>query len=339
MADFLMEDNIFSRIESNYNEAIDLCKKNNYLGNCTSTNEFCCVFKKILGYNTSKPLAKRPLAKRRRVGPAAARVAAPADSHDEASTDSDDDPPDPLHKNMCSCRLSAMIMFTMLKLNQDTPTGDIFFKEYYKIRDTHLINNLMYPKNLRGHNVSLGEGNAYYKNKTFESTIPTILPKHPDLYIVQILQVNVTDGAIGPVHSFIVKVDVSTNVDVSPVCHVLSAWNDDEKAIPPTYKIFDFNTLQKMLESYRFHGEKKEGEQIEWLEIKKERCEELFGTGTSLGENLIVLFLNESLILNKGLSSSPSYRGGKKKLKTKYKNKKSKRKKKRKTKKKRKINI
>ena len=287
MADFLMADNIYRRIISNYNNAISVCK-DDYFGDGTSTNEFICGFELALG----EKISDRPQ-KRGRI-----------------PIDVDGRPYDEFYKIMCGCRISTLVMFTMLKLDIDKPIGPDFLREYKIIYESEMIQKIM--GNPMGHNIRLYDD--YAVGFGLDHKIPTILPENPDLYIVQILAIDEHIG-IGTAHSFIVK------VEESGLCHILSSWNDHERTTPPIHERFEFYELRAMLKSYTIVGE-----QINWSGIQRDACERLFGPGNVLGENLIVLFLNEDLL-------NPLHTGGnKKKVKTKSKNKKSKRKKKRKRK-------
>ena len=279
------KDDIFFRIKENYNKAIGLCKTEP-LGSEAAKSEVICGIEQTM----EQPIALRPNPRRliRNV------------------PDEDEDPMASMEKQMCGCRLTAMIMFVMALLDIDTPNGKLFLEKYTKLINDPIIKKIM------------GSGFNESEFANINKKIPNILPSIPNLYIVQILKMINWPGVgnfYTPVHSFIVNINTIGN------CYVLSSWFDggESQATPVVYNELGFYDLQQMLIPTNLHI--------------KEITNKLFGQDNNLEGNLLVLFLSKELFTS-------SLKGGKKRNKSKRKKRKkgkkdkSKRRNKRKTKRK-----
>ena len=271
------KDNIFLRIKENYNSAIELCETAPLSAAAAKSKVICGIEQTV-----SQPIAGRPSARRLL----------------RERVDEDEEPMASMEKQMCGCRLTAVVMFVMVLLEKDTPTGKRFLKAHQKLIENPIIKEIV--------------GSGFKESRLVEinETIPNILPEIPNLYIVQVLKMINWPGVgnfYTPVHSFIV------NFDASGMCYVLSSWysGGETSATPVIYNELGFYDLQTMLLPENVSS--------------KETTDKLFGEGNHLEGNLVVLFLGKELF--------PSLLKGGKKRKSKKK-KKTKRKKKRKTKKK-----
>ena len=133
-----------------------------------------------------------------------------------------------MDKTMCSCRITAKIMFVMLDLNIIKPSGPDYERTYWGYFDdtNNLVNNI----------VNIGLNYTTIKKiggGAFPNVSLLLPPPSPNLLIVQILKRDIynTDYFF-PLHTFIIKIINETT------CEVFSSWFSGEENAVPTPIIF-----------------------------------------------------------------------------------------------------
>ena len=114
-------DSLFNKITLNYNKAIELCK--DPMSYNALTSEYVCGIEIVLGKKVTDRLSNKH------------KVLA-----------YDEDPKVSIDKQMCGCRVSATVIFTMIHLSMkhkliiDKPVGSFFHDEYTKLFRSQHIN-------------------------------------------------------------------------------------------------------------------------------------------------------------------------------------------------------
>ena len=114
-------DILFHNITVNYNQAIELCR--NPMSYNSLTSEYVCGIEHVLGKKVTDRLSNkgRPL-------------------------EYDEDPKVSIDKQMCGCRVSSTVVFTMIYLSKiygriiDQPVGSDFHNEYTRLFRSPKIN-------------------------------------------------------------------------------------------------------------------------------------------------------------------------------------------------------
>jgi hypothetical protein len=140
-----------------------------------------------------------------------------------------------MDKTMCSCRITAKIMFVMLDLNITEPIGSKYertYKDYFE--DTNV--NRIVDRGLNS--TEIDEINSWDRNPNINPNISLLLPPPlPNLLIVQILKrdIRYDRNYYFPLHTFIIKIIKIIN---ETTCEVFSSWFSGEENAVPTPIIF-----------------------------------------------------------------------------------------------------
>ena len=269
-----MEENVLNIINT-YNEAIKVCQYTPYDHN-SATNPTVCGIEQII----EQPIAHR-LKERRPV------------------IQYEDEERSPLYKSMCGCRLTARVVFVMLLLGINEPSGIPFMEKYeslFSMRHQNITNMIMGGLNVK----QISDiNNGLYKN-----IHSYLLPKTSNLFIVQILKHGYRDSPnkFYPVHSFIVMIYPDN------MCGVVSSWysGDDSVATSITYNKIPFEELQQVLRP------------DEGL-LNNKYTDILFGEGNNLEGILEIVFVPKEAIIDEMKLRAGAKRARKKRKKKKKK--------------------
>ena len=190
--------------------------------------------------------------------------------------DCDDGPADPMAKVMCSCRLTARVMFVMIILGLVIPSGPKFIEEYVKFfGPKHKILNHIIINGLDETGLV-----TVSSNPNIYLSLPT--PETHDLYVVQILKYIHDTHKYSPIHSFVVKrVDTKNEMWM-----VLSSWysGGDSRATPIIQTFLSYTELNEILDTENL--------------LNNQKTNSLFGAGNNLEGKLETIFFSREAIGN-----------------------------------------
>ena len=270
-----MEDSVLN-IKDTYNKAIEVCQYSPY-SYSSATNPTVCGIEQIIGRTVADGVREKYISIQ------------PQDEDEQIN---------PMHKSMCGCRLTARVIFVMLLLGINEPSGTPFMEKYKSLFSTehpNITNIIMDGLNVK--QISEIHGGSV---QNIYSYLP---PQTSNLFIVQILKYIDFLQNYYPVHSFIVMIYPDN------MCGVVSSWysGDDSVATPIIYNKIPFEELQYVL---------KPNEGL----LNNDYTDMLFGKGNNLEGNLETIFISkEAIIGEEGLGG-----GGGRRKRTKKKRKKRK---------------
>ena len=297
-------------IVEKYNEAIKIAKTAP-LSESASKNPIICGMETVIGNEVSHRLRE----------------------NDKTNIDDDGDGrvrAHPIHKSMCSCRATALVLFVMFYLNISIPSGP-FFLDTYRSLKRNLSDNIKLVHNgyitlTQMENLTTGKGDEDIKFRSdyYSGGMDRLdLESFIDMNIVYIYKLIPWGGGAtwDLMHSFIIR----NNQEEDHPFELISSWWDGLGESPATgliYNAFTFEDLQTILTPYSL--------------LVKENSEKIFGKGNFFDREdcsgkLTILFVSKDGLL-KGLTAG-SKKKKKSKKHTKHKKKHTKRKKKRKSKK------
>lgn len=312
-------------IVEKYNEAIEIAKTEP-LSVSASKNPIICSIETVIGNEISHRLRE----------------------NDKTNIDDDDDGDvrvrdPPIHKSMCSCRMTTLVLFVMFYLNISIPSAPPFLDTYWSLK-RNLSDNIKLVHNgfinlTQMKNLTTGkeDEDIKFRSDYYSGGMNRLdLESFIDMNIVYIYKlIRGAGGAYwGLMHSFIIR----NNQKKDHPFELISSWCDVLGESPATgliYNAFTFEDLQTILTPYSL--------------LVKENSEKIFGKGNFFDREecsgkLTILFVSKDGLL-KGLTagsktkkkhrSKKNTKRKKKKKHTKCKKKKkhTKRKKKRKSKK------
>ena len=270
-----MEESVLN-IKDTYNKAIEVCQYSPY-SYSSATNPTLCGIEQIIGRTVADGVREKYISIQ------------PQDEDEQIN---------PMHKSMCGCRLTARVIFVMLLLGINEPSGTLFMEKYESLFSTehpNITNRIMGILNIK--QISEIHGGLW---SHIYSYLP---PQTSNLFIVQILKYIDFLQNYYPVHSFIVMIYPDN------MCGVVSSWysGDDSVATSITYNKIPFEELQYVLTP------------DEGL-LNNDYTDILFGKGNNLEGNLETIFISKEAIIGEaGLGG-----GGGRRKRTKKKRKKRK---------------
>lgn len=245
-----MDANLIQNMVDNYNSAIQTCEIDS-LSAYASSNPVICGLETIM----QEPISSRLKVK---------NVVLEEDGEEKPH----------MSKTMCGCRLTAKVMFVMIILKINQPSGKNFIDTYnhlFESEPSNVVNTIM------GRGLNIGEITSISRGQIPNLTLS--LTPSSDLFIVQILKHIDWMNSYSPVHSFIVKNLGNGN------CQVLSSWfaGGDTMATPILEKTLSCEELNKRLEPQNLLDEK--------------NTNFLFGQGNNLDGNLVTIFIAKEAII------------------------------------------
>ena len=284
-----MEESVLN-IKDTYNKAIEVCQYSPY-SYSSATNPTVCGMEQIIGRTVADGVREKYISIQ------------PQDEDEQIN---------PMHKSMCGCRLTTRVIFVMLLLGINEPSGNLFMEKYESLFSTehpNITNRIMDILNIK--QISEIHGGLW---SHIYSYLP---PQTSNLFIVQILKYIDFLQNYYPVHSFIVMIYPDN------MCGVVSSWysGDDSVATSITYNKIPFEELQYVLTP------------DEGL-LNNDYTDILFGKGNNLEGNLETIFISKEAIIGEaGLGGGGGGGGGRRKRTKKKRKKRTKKKVKRKKKK------
>ena len=268
-----MEESVLN-IKDTYNKAIEVCQYSPY-SYSSATNPTVCGMEQIIGRTVADGVREKYISIQ------------PQDEDEQIN---------PMHKSMCGCRLTTRVIFVMLLLGINEPSGTLFMEKYERLFSTehpNITNRIMGGLNVK--QISEIHGGSV-------QNIYSYLPQTSNLFIVQILKYIDFLQNYYPVHSFIVMIYPDN------MCGVVSSWysGDDSVATSITYNKIPFEELQYVLTP------------DEGL-LNNDYTDILFGKGNNLEGNLETIFISKEAIIGEAGLGGGGGRGRRKRTKKKRK--------------------